>query len=102
MDEALKLAKATCCAYDYLARGPCDRPATFQGVCQGHAVMCAMCGTRLSARGVCEACAVVLAGEWLAAHPPTPPGQVAATPGPAPVEPVSVVRPARRAVDLDF
>lgn len=99
MDEALKLAKATCCAYDYTARGPCSNPGPVQGVCLVHAVMCAMCGTRLSARGVCEACALVLAGERLASPPPR---QVAATPAPAAADPKPAARPGRRLVDLDF
>jgi hypothetical protein len=46
----------TCCVYDHGLKAPCDRRVLVQNVCEVHATMCAMCGKRLSARGVCPTC----------------------------------------------
>lgn len=52
-----------CHVYDHVQGTPCASRTHVQGVCRDHAIMCAMCGKELSARGICPACVRVLASE---------------------------------------
>jgi len=83
-----------CAVYDHALGGPCPHKPKVQGVCEGHAVMCAMCGKGLSVQGICPACLKVLAKEQTPTTGPLPSlgqpilpldaSELAPTPGPAP------------------
>lgn len=89
LSASLERAQArSCCVYDHERRAPCGEKVAIQQVCERHATMCAMCGKRLSARGVCPTCLDELAAERAAgrpaAPPPAPPPATSTTPSAPP------------------
>lgn len=88
----------TCCVYDHGLKAPCRQRIVVQNVCEAHATMCAMCGKRPSARGVCPTCLDELVAERAAGSaapaPTSPPAKEVPTPAPDAPEPAA--QPPRR------